>query len=463
MKILKFWRLSLILLAAGSFTVVGLTGPLLSAKESCSERLYLSDKYNVENAKTIYTVRKGDTLAKIAKKVLGFSDLWRQIAKANPRIRPERMEVGTKLIIPDLTPIDNSSRQQSPVDLTAGNVDEKENASDFPPDYAFLEALLPGEDSTVVKSRDNEKTLHADNYSKLGIMSNTLKSQFRGMEFELPENLKPDKISPYFVNARGLHGLFNTESALFPNIRTLDLGLSLRFDKYKESPYQTSTLTGSQWVMPLNLLFLRNRLMVGASVPVQSWEVQRSDIDSQSVSMSGLHDPSVRVGYQVWTDTATCQAISLHFSARIPSGNYHQPKLDMTDKTKDSIQVGPAAATRGGWLELGGAYSRKLTDRWNTHFNLELASNPRDRMSRISPRGTLEYTLDENCVLLTELNGDSWIMEKGPDGTNLDVLLGVAWFTPRWQFSLGVPINVQSDWGYKHDIGLQLGMNFRQD
>jgi LysM repeat protein len=457
--------ISKIFLAAGIFAVAGNSTDFLFKRLNASSSKYSHDSI-AAGAKAFHQVRKGDTLAKIAKEYLGNSRLWRKIADANPHVNPKKLHVGAKLYIPDLTNkrpfvenLSEAKEHERIVEAPMGSVKSDENTYKKP-DYDFLDAILP--EATELESKDSvsieqEKSDYFVSEPEQNV------SFFRGMEFELPENLKPEAVSSYFVNARGMHGLFNTESAFYPAVRTMNYGFHLRYDSYKESPYGAFNLSGSQWIMPFNILFLRNRLMVGATLPVQSWEVQRTDATQPGVSMTSLHDPSIRFGYQIWEDLEYEQAITLHFEARFPSGNYHQPKPDMTDKTRDSVQVGPAEATRGGWVQIGGAYSRRLAERWKAHFNLTLASDPRDKISRIRPTGSLEYSMADNCILLAELDASSWTMEEGPDGSNVDFLLGAAWFTSRWQFSLGVPVSVSNDWGYKHDVGLQLGINYRQD
>ena len=51
---------------------------------------------------TTYVVKKGDTLAKIAKKMYGDENKWKKIADANKSkvSDPKRLKVGTKLVIP---------------------------------------------------------------------------------------------------------------------------------------------------------------------------------------------------------------------------------------------------------------------------------------------------------------------------------------------------------------------------
>jgi len=62
-----------------------------------------SDPMNAMNASAgegEYTVKKGDTLADIAKQELGNADEWKQIASANGIDDPKELRVGQKLKIP---------------------------------------------------------------------------------------------------------------------------------------------------------------------------------------------------------------------------------------------------------------------------------------------------------------------------------------------------------------------------
>lgn len=51
-------------------------------------------------AKASYRVRAGDTLSSIARRELGNADRWREIAKANPAVDPNRLKVGQALTLP---------------------------------------------------------------------------------------------------------------------------------------------------------------------------------------------------------------------------------------------------------------------------------------------------------------------------------------------------------------------------
>lgn len=49
---------------------------------------------------TEYTVREGDTIVKIAKRLYGKDEHWQAIAKANPRVDPQKLRAGQTLKVP---------------------------------------------------------------------------------------------------------------------------------------------------------------------------------------------------------------------------------------------------------------------------------------------------------------------------------------------------------------------------
>lgn len=58
-------------------------------------------KTNSVICKTTYTIHAGDTLGKIAQKLLGSSSKANKILEVNPDIRPDRLRIGTKINIPE--------------------------------------------------------------------------------------------------------------------------------------------------------------------------------------------------------------------------------------------------------------------------------------------------------------------------------------------------------------------------
>ena len=53
-----------------------------------------------KSAKSAYTVKKGDTLYRIAKSKYGDGKQWQRIAAANPGVSPSSLHVGQKLLMP---------------------------------------------------------------------------------------------------------------------------------------------------------------------------------------------------------------------------------------------------------------------------------------------------------------------------------------------------------------------------
>ena len=82
--------------------------------------------YGVSSEGT-YTVKKGDTLGKIAKELLGSTTKWQKIAKANPSINPNKLKVGDVLVIPGLkSSSDDSSAYNNAQPLGVTQVAERQ-------------------------------------------------------------------------------------------------------------------------------------------------------------------------------------------------------------------------------------------------------------------------------------------------------------------------------------------------
>ena len=71
-----------------------------------------------------YSVRKGDSLSAIAQRELGQASRWKEIAALNPGIDPQRLAVGTELVLPGGRPAIPARTQQvaslSPSERSAG-------------------------------------------------------------------------------------------------------------------------------------------------------------------------------------------------------------------------------------------------------------------------------------------------------------------------------------------------------
>lgn len=275
----------------------------------------------------------------------------------------------------------------------------------------------------------------------------------------LPER-KIEDFSPYFTNVHGYHGLFKTESALLPDPSTWNFGLHLKYDNYRYLNGKKNVVKGYQQFVPLHILYTGKRLFAGVTVPFQKWKVERDGI-SDYVTHSHLHDPTAKVGYQVWRSLDENHALTLHAEGRFSTNNYHQPLFDMSGKTKDDVRIGPAGATRGSWLQLGAAYSGDISERWVGHLNMALAKNSRDKIKKAIIRCGADYRVSRNFALASELIGESYEMNQDADGTNIDMILGFIFFNDRWQGNLGVDISLKRKWGYGHNFGVITGLQHR--
>ncbi len=286
---------------------------------------------------------------------------------------------------------------------------------------------------------------------------------YREERYRIPDELKPTNFTPYFANLHGYHGLFETECALLPYIPTWNFGLHYRYEKYQYINGNKNVIEGNESYIPLHLTYAGKKLFAALNVPFQNWEVKRSGGNSQTVTLSGLHDPSLKLGYQVWKNLEGTHAVTLHVEGKFPGDNYHQPIWDFSGKTKVGVRVGPAEATRGAWMQVGGAYSGVMNDKWTSHLNLAMANNAEDSISKYFMRAGVDYRVNQNFSIVGELNSTSYEMDNGPDDTNVDLLLGFVLFNDAWQGTLGFPIALEKDWGYHHDFGVIFGLNHRWD
>lgn len=429
-----------------------------------------------------YVVQKGDTLGKIAKKLLGSSKRWREIAGANPQVNPNRLEAGMSLSIPGMeSPAQMGSAQSfdagGQVAAPAGAVPAYEPPPMAPPPPSFSappSAMMPPAPAVPAMPQEMEPPPPPP-YMSTGAIPpapimgapqagpETSTTLYREEKYRIPDELKPTDYSPYFLNLRGYHGLIETESALIPYYKTWHFGFGFRYDKYKYLNGQDNIVEGRQWIMPVSLMYTGRKLMAGVSVPFQSWEVTRTGGGFPTVNLSGLHDPELKLGYQIWKNYEGNHAVLLHVAGRFSSDNYHQPLITLAGKSRVGVKIGPANATRGSWVEFGGAYSGRISERWASHVNLGIANDGEDSISKYMYRGGVDYRVNQHFSLIGELDGESWEMDNGPDGPNIDLILGMAVFNEGWQANIGFPMALQSEFGYGHDFGVTFGLNTRWD
>jgi nucleoid-associated protein YgaU len=78
-------------------------GSELSSAEKKEGKLLEGTETLTSAGETTHVVKGGETLYQIAKKYYGDGTKWQAIVKANPTLKPERMHVGQKLVIPNAT------------------------------------------------------------------------------------------------------------------------------------------------------------------------------------------------------------------------------------------------------------------------------------------------------------------------------------------------------------------------
>ena len=493
-----------------------------------------------------YTVKKGDTLGKIAKACLGSTSKWQKIAKANPNINPNKLKVGDVLVIPGAVRetksvyTDNSFSASAP-SLGISQASEREVSAQpwqmaaaapapvnnmanagynqyaynqveapavvsdpsFDPNTAPLvappppppgmyssapsygappsapaPAPAPYSSSTMApppmptttpdvpyiapSAPTTQPTAVSVSADPVAVSTHEL---YREEKYRLPDELKATDFDPYFTNINGYRGLFNTECALIPYLPTWNIGFSFKYEDLKYLGGEKNIIDGYTTHSNLHLNYTGHKFFAGVTVPFQTWEEKLANGGPAS-KLDGMHDPSVKFGYQVWKNLEGTHAVTLHVEGKFAGGNYHRAILGTGLKTKVDSRIGPAGATNGSWVEVGGAYSGVLNDRWNSHLNFAIANDSTDDITKYTIRGGTDYRVTHNFSLVGEIEINSYEAPTniyGPDGTNAELTLGMTFFNDSWQGNIGFPINVKQDWGTQSSFGVIASLNHRWD
>lgn len=501
---------------------------------------YYGGSYNNDGT---YTIKKGDTLGKIAKELLGSTTKWQKIAKANPSINPNKLKVGDVLVIPGLkSGSDDSSAYNNAQPLGVTQVVERQisaqpwqmasaapvqpvnngygyapqtpmapqvavapqavSAPSFDPNTAPLvppppppagmygqgfnpppappvyesnqvyssETMVPP--PAPVTTPDIQTSTSCDmsnncvvSCEPVGVSSREL---YREEKYRLPDELKETDYTPYFTNANGYRGLFNTECALIPYLPTWNIGFTFRYDDLKYRGGEKDIIDGHTTQSKLHLNYTGNKFFAGVTVPFQSWEEGING--GKKAELDGLGDTSAKVGYQVWKNLEGTHAVTLHLEGKFAGGNYHKPITVMGVsngmKTKHDSRIGPAGATNGSWVEMGGAYTGVLNDKWTTHINMAFANNSTDDISKLTLRLGADYRVNRNFSLVGELESNTYEAPTdiyGEKGTNAELTLGFVVYNDAWQCNVGFPIDVKHDWGDQGSFGVIAGISHRWD
>ena len=481
-----------------------------------------------------YTVKRGDTLGKIAKTCLGSTSKWQVIAKANPNLNPNRLKVGDVLVIP------GAVKESAPAQVSAPSYAEPTYAAPAPtvaveqvsernvsaqpwqmaatnntangnyynqvesptvsaPSFDSNSALIAppppppglygGYNSSPSYSAPNQvyssgnmappamptttpdvpyiaptsSSVHESvSADPVGVSTRDL---YREERYRIPDELKATDYDPYFTNINGYRGLVNTECALIPYLPTWNVGFSFKYEDLKYVGGDKNVIDGYRTRSNLHLNYTGHKFFAGVTVPFQTWEEKLANGGPNS-KLDGLHDPSVKIGYQVWKNLEGTHAVTLHLEGKFAGGNYHSEILGTGLKTKVNSRMGPAGATKGSWVEAGAAYSGVLNDKWTSHLNVSVANDSTDDVTQFTIKGGTDYRVNRNFSLIGELELDNYEAPTnifGPDGTNAELTLGMVFFNDAWQGTIAFPMNVKQDWSTQSSFGVVVGVNHRWD
>ncbi len=296
-------------------------------------------------------------------------------------------------------------------------------------------------------------------------VSVTTHEVYRDERYRLPDELKEIDYDAYFTNLNGYRGLFNTECALIPYLPTWNIGFTFKYEDIKTLNGEKDVIDGYRTLSVMNLNYTGHKFFAGVSVPFQTWE-EKAVAGGPKSKLDGMQDPSVKVGYQVWKNLEGTDAVTLHVEGKFAGGNYHRPLLGQGLKTKVDSHLGPGGATKGSWVEFGGAYSGRLNETWSSHINMSIANDSTDDITKVVLKGGTDYRVNRHFSLVGEIEFDKYLAKEayfGKNGINSELTLGMVFFNDDWQANIGFPINVKNDWGQQGSFGVIAGLNHRWD
>jgi nucleoid-associated protein YgaU len=142
-----------------------------------------------------YVVQSGQTLSSIASEVYGNPRFWVAIVRENKSINPNRLKVGTKINLPDITPVQPGAVEEAADVETPANVVERPHTVTPPADRstptdAHTYVVKSGDSlykiaRTVLGSGHKADALYALNRVVIGADKSRLKA---GMVLKLPDS-----------------------------------------------------------------------------------------------------------------------------------------------------------------------------------------------------------------------------------------------------------------------------------
>ncbi len=103
-------------IALGLLVLLVAVSIVFRANDSMTQKK--SEEAAEKTTETEYVVKKGESVSSIARDQLGSMDYTEEIVKANKLENPEKIEVGQKLILPDVTSETSGKSQGTPAPTT---------------------------------------------------------------------------------------------------------------------------------------------------------------------------------------------------------------------------------------------------------------------------------------------------------------------------------------------------------
>ncbi len=362
-----------------------------------------------------YTVRKGDTLGSISKKIFGSSKYWRKIAAANNITDPSRMKVGQLLEIP------STERSQGSGVIYRQRVRHVANPPVSQPIPEIRTAPAPSLPLPPVTQSDD-----AVLYSDAGLPQIILPG----------EKPKKKKNSDNHVNFNGLTGLVHTFAAypLGENMFSTAFGVVWNKITKREGARLQSGEDADYWEFPMLMTYSGENFEVAFKLPFESYDVFAPiTYNFRDGTDSGMGDASLRLKFSSQNDNmASCLGIGAIFpTSDITIGNTEN------DNAWEVFAGISSKKKEGGNFHLNGGY--QAGDGNTTHEGIFVNAG-------------FGYDPNESFTFIGELN----FYNRINSGRSTDLTLAMRYHVKEgMSLTLATPIALSNDMFFGYDYRLE--------
>jgi LysM repeat protein len=363
-----------------------------------------------------YTIKRGDTLGSISKKVLGSSKFWRKIARANNITDPSKIRIGQVLEIPSTDyPAGQGVIYRQRVRPIAA-------LAPTSPAPTVTTAPAPSLPLPPVTQEDD-----AVLYSDAGLP-----------QIILPGDKAKKKIdNDHHVTFNGLTGLAHTFAAYTLGENLFSTGFGVVWNKItkRDSKRLENGEDADYWEFPILLTYSGENFEIAFKLPFESYDVFAPiTYNFRDGTDSGMGDAQMRLKFSSENDSmASCLGIGAIF-----------PTSDITIGNTENDNA---------WEVFAGISSKKKEGQGRFHLNGGYqAGDGNTNHEGIFVNTGFEYAPNNSFTFMGEIN----FYNRINSGRSTDLTLGMRYHVKEgMSLTLATPIALSNDMFFGYDYRLE--------